>query len=1302
MKSFILLILLFFAINLFGKTESQNYATPNYPFIHYGVEEGLPQSIISNIIEDSYGFIWMTTNEGLVKFDGHTFTVYNQETGFPFRLVTGIAEKEPGVIWVATYSIGIWRIHGQKVERINFAPTQTKLQINYMSATGDGEILIATEGSGLYVVKPDTVLHFGTVEKNGVISGPVLSGAKDYSGRYWIGTYESGLLVMDEKGKLVRRFTVDDGLPSNDVRSILILPSGKVWVGTSKGLFTWPDRSISNHFNSNFKEVFISQIYSNDKKNIWINANTNPGGVFHFHNNRLEEIINGFQGIYSKCTYINQAGVLFLGTYRGVFVFPDRNFQNYGSKNGLNDVYIRAIFKDPSGTLWVSTKNDGLYFYKQGHFYRADEINQKLQGTIVYSFANYHDELWLGTNHGLCIIRNGKVIQNKLTDFFKDVFIRRFVADEDENLYIVTFHKLYLYADQQLKDLTYNLSQKDYSLWGLGNDKKTNRLWLGTNLSGLWYLQDTTWVPFFTKDSIKNYFAVKKDKFGNLYFATSKGLLEWDGTRMKMVLDLNLTIWDVLPIDEGNIWLMTSRGLYHYNNHILRVFNHKTGLISSEFNMGAVFVDKDSSLWFGGVEGLVHYKRKIIYPEIKPELLITKIATKDSVYEYPFNDNIILSPKEKEIKIHYTAIDYHNSFVHQFAYYLEGFSQDTLLANDQYVVNYTNLSDGFYNFHVMIKSPYSGKILSSKNIHFRILKPWWKSAWFLFFATALLFFTVYSVVRWRIIILKNKNILLEKRIEDRTRDIQLSYKLLKSEVEERKKAQNNLKEEREQLAITLKSIADGVIRTEANGKILFMNYAAEKISGVPENMAKGKSINEVFHLFEETSEERIRLPEYIHNESLGKERVTSFTANLKGPHAKEEKIVALSWSAIEKDDRQTVGYVWVIRDIGTERKLENEILKSQKLESIGLLAGGIAHDFNNFLSGILGNAQLAQLTYQQNKNIEKYLASIEEATKNASHLTQQLLTFAKGGQPLKEIISLKSLVTDSVEFALRGSNVNKQIKIEEGLWAVEADKGQITQVINNMVINAVQAMPSGGDLYIDVQNVFVEKHTGAGNESYNINPGYYVRMIFRDTGIGIPKENLTRIFDPYFTTKQKGSGLGLATSYAIIEKHNGYIFVDSKLGEGTEFTIYLPASPDSTLNKRTESTKLKKWSGKRVLVMDDELYIRELIGNFLELLGFKVHFAEHGEQAIDEYTKALNKKQAYDLVIMDLTVRGGMGGKEAVTKILEIDPKARVIVASGYSTDSVLAKYEEFGFVGRLSKPFTLESLNEVITQILD
>ena len=397
---------------------------------------------------------------------------------------------------------------------------------------------------------------------------------------------------------------------------------------------------------------------------------------------------------------------------------------------------------------------------------------------------------------------------------------------------------------------------------------------------------------------------------------------------------------------------------------------------------------------------------------------------------------------------------------------------------------------------------------------------------------------------------------------------------------------------------------------------------------------------------------------------------------------------------IVKDDRgKTIKTYGVNQDITELKRLEREFLKSQKMESIGTLAGGIAHDFNNILTIILGNIILARDQAAPETETYELLSDADKATRRAQSLTKQLLTFAKGGMPVKEFAPLKDVIKESALFVTRGAKSKCEFSIAEDLWSGEVDLGQINQVINNIVINANQAMPEGGIIYIDAVNLVMD-----GANEWKLNPGKYIRISIRDEGIGIPEKYLSKIFDPYFSTKQKGSGLGLATSYSIIKNHGGAITTESVLGKGTTFHIYLPASEKQFFKKRERS--VIKGEG-RILVMDDEASVRKLVVKMLERLGYKAASAKDGAEAIEMYKKEKESGKFFDAVILDLTIPGGMGGKETIKKLKETDPEVKAIVSSGYSGDPVLAYYREYGFAGIIPKPFESKLLSKVLYEVL-
>jgi len=382
------------------------------------------------------------------------------------------------------------------------------------------------------------------------------------------------------------------------------------------------------------------------------------------------------------------------------------------------------------------------------------------------------------------------------------------------------------------------------------------------------------------------------------------------------------------------------------------------------------------------------------------------------------------------------------------------------------------------------------------------------------------------------------------------------------------------------------------------------------------------------------------------------------------------------------------------QEVAERERMETELTRAQKLESLGLLAGGIAHDFNNLLGAIMGNLSLAMLDVDPANPASHQLAKAEQASLRAQELTRQLLTFSRGGAPVKKLIALAGVISEAAGFALQSSRVLHELAIPKGLWPVEADEGQMMQVFNNLLINADQAMPSGGIIRIFAQNITL----GPGN-GLPLGAGPYVKISVADEGAGIPAEHMEKVFEPFFTTKQKGSGLGLAVSYSIIRKHEGLITVESEPGRGTTFHIYLPASQREVVFSWRDDT-FTKGNG-HILVMDDEEEMRNTTGDMLVRLGYTVDYAGEGGEAIAKYRQAQEAGQPFGAVIMDLTVPGGMGGKEAVRKLLEIDPAARIIVSSGYSHDPVMSDFRSYGFQGLVTKPYRLHDLSEVVAAVI-
>ena len=382
-------------------------------------------------------------------------------------------------------------------------------------------------------------------------------------------------------------------------------------------------------------------------------------------------------------------------------------------------------------------------------------------------------------------------------------------------------------------------------------------------------------------------------------------------------------------------------------------------------------------------------------------------------------------------------------------------------------------------------------------------------------------------------------------------------------------------------------------------------------------------------------------------------------------------------------------------DVTDRQKLHEERLKVEKLESLGILAGGLAHDFNNILTTIMGNISFAKMDMDRGCETYEALRDAENASYRAKNLTQQLLTFARGGAPVKETASLSEVIRESGSFVLKGSNVRCDFTIPEDIWPTEIDVGQISQVTQNLIINADQAMPDGGVIKIEVENRVI-----GAKDALPLPSGKYIQVTIRDQGMGIPEKHLPKIFDPYFSTKDKGSGLGLATALSIIRKHGGHITVDSELGAGTVFYIYLAASERDMAEAKAIEGEPIKGHGK-IMIMDDEEPIRNLGFQVLTRLGYEVALASDGDEAMALFKKAKKAGEPFDAVILDLTIPGGRGGKETINQLKEIDPKVKAMIASGYSDHPVMADFRDYGFIGVVSKPFNLNKLSQVLHDVL-
>jgi PAS domain S-box-containing protein len=1308
---------------------------------------GLPQNYVFTILQTRDGYLWIGTRSGLARFDGMRFTTYDDRKPGELKEseVWALAEDRDAGLWVGTYGGGVSRLKDGKFTTFTKADGLPSNLVQSLAVTPDGTVWIGTAG-GLAQSRGGRI---APVEEAPLPGPSVVSMLVDPLGTLWIGTNrglgslkdgryvnhtaahpdallgtvtaiagggtaplwmaisetggpDDGLRVLDGDG--ITTYTIRDGLPSNVVMSLAIGDDGTVWAGTRQGLSRLrrdlpplsgarpPGRPAGIPQVGRF-ETYISDVWG-------------TAGV-----RMLDRVTQ--QGV-PALTFDRERSLWFGTQLDGLGRLRSAPLLNVtGGPLSEWDVDVRTFLEDARGGMWLGTNRElrklepgGAKLIPLPLGVEADALVDGGDGTIL-----------IGSTSGLFIWRGGRVETWGILDKAPPISVM--LKDSRGQVWIGTrADGVFRYSHGSVVHYTPTDGLLGTQVRAIA-EGPDGAIWFGTRAGGATCLKNGRFTTFSMKEGLPgpDVQALIVDHAGTVWVATRQGLC-----RLKDGRAATITAQQGLPanyfyqiMEDGEyLWLTSAQGIARVETASLhavadgqadsvrvRAFGEESGLGNATLTLvhqRTAWKARDGRLWFATTRGAAVIdprvsERNTIPPPVHIEEVL---ANRQSVAAV---DGMTLRSGQREIEIHYAGLSFVDPARVSFRYKLEGFDADWIDVATRRVAYYTNLPAGSYRFRVIACNNDGVWNETGASLAFGVLPRWYERADLRLLGVVLVAVGALGTHRLRLAQLRRRERVLSRRVEERTRDLQRLTELLEVRVRERtaELAETNadLSSEKERLAVTLRSIGDGVIATDVAGTVVLMNRVAEELTGWRAAEAAGRPFAEVFRTVDRPRRQALPDP----SRRALEEGVTVTVGDPCVLVARDgrERLVADSAAPIRDPVSRIVGAVLVFRDVTERERIEDQLRNAQKLEALGVLAGGIAHDFNNLLTGVFGFIDLARAAAGDAASVRESTSEAMGVLEKARGLTRQLLTFSKAGEPVRRTVSLGPLVEGSARFVFSGTNLAVDFDVAPDLWPCEVDEQQIGQVVDNLLINARQAMPSGGTVRIEMANVAAA--TGAAQAPC-------VRLSVQDEGPGIPRELWTRIFDPFFTTKAAGSGLGLAMVYSIVRRHGGRVEVGvARRGSGARFDVLLPAVPGAVPQDRSASAPgaavaMGRGNG-RIMVMDDEEHIRNLARAALGRLGYVVVLARDDQEAVAIARETLDRGERLDAVILDLTISGGTGGVEALNLLRAILPDLPAIASSGYSADAIMARPMDFGFDAALPKPYALAEIGSVVSSVL-
>jgi PAS domain S-box-containing protein len=1323
-------------------------------FSNLSVHEGLSQNSVWSILRDNQGFLWFGTDDGLNKYDGYRFRVYRfingDSTSLSHNTVRALIQDRSGRMWLGT-AIGVnvydpvrdrFRVYHSTGEHSDALSAHN---ISVLAEAADGSIWVGTRFDGLFRIDPATNTHrwfhytpgdprslssnaisalyfdragtlwIGTLAgginrfdtgsgsftvirndpavMHSLIDNTVHSFYEDSKGRFWIGTLSHGIASFDRKTGTCMNYPPGAGMTDAKLDSMSVMAitedgSGKIIYGTFGGgvKFLDPASGRITSWKNDIRDVNslagneILALYHDEFEKLWIG--TYSGGISkfdsndeHFHTYRNENpqpelfLENNVRSLYR-----DSSGSIWLGTTKGLNIFDPvtgrcERYQNIpGRPSSLADNFVRCILKDSRGVMWIATRSGVNTFDRASkRFTRCVDATGRtgalLQADIRMMIEDRYGMLWFATSAGLCSYdRRTKRFtpyteHPGVTTSISGNNIRSLFEDHAGTLWIGTYgggvnkfdrtsrtFKRYMHDPGNANSLNNDLASPII-------EDDAGNLWIGTYGGGINKLDPRTeqWTAYTESDGLTNN-----------------------------------TVFGLLKDSRGYLWISTYSGVSCFDPAAQTFRNYTTvsGLQSEEFNLNSSFRDKDGTMLFGGHGGFtIFHPEKIRVNSFVPPVYVTSMSIFNKHVQWDtvmtMKHHIVLPYDENSFSFDFVALNFRKSELNRYKYKLEGFDTEWSPATTERKASYTNLVPGEYVFRVIGSNNDDVWNTAGTSVTIIITPPFWKTWWAYLLYVIGFGWMVFGIMH----------------VERKRHTTKLFIERQQFEKERLEKINTEIVQERILLRTVIDNIPMAVYAKDAEGRRVITNSVDLANINKSESEVLGRTDRELLppDLAERSMADDMSV---IANGTLVIDREECITND-----AGDSRWLLTSKIPWRDKEGKIVGLVGVALDITDRKRLEQQLLQSQKLEGVGTLAGGIAHDFNNLLAMVLGSAELLQRQLADHPELKKYVDRIIEASERGTSISRQLLIFSRPDEAELKPISLSHTISELKEmlkhFLPKSISIETEIQADNAI--IMGDAGQIHQALLNLALNAGDAMKNTGRLTIKEFDVppevmkkrFTMEHAGG-----------YIAVSVADTGVGMDEKTRQRIFDPFFTTKApgKGTGLGLGIVHGIVKNHHGVIFVESTPGQGSTFTLYFPVLPHEEKTVVAAGTRAEHRQCARILVVDDELLLRELLSEFLGGLGYTVLLAANGSEALDIFRA---QRDSIDMVITDLGMPG-MGGEELFRQLHRIDPAVKVVVSSGYLDGTTKENLLRMGIKNVLIKPFKMGEIDGAIRSILD